>query len=79
MLVVGKIPGEEGQQPTPLFLPAESRGTVEPGGLQSTRGSQRVGHDGVTNIILNVIRALQSRENVFLVMGEFKGFLVHFI
>ena len=31
-------------QPTPVFLPGESRGTGEPGGLPSM-GSHRVGHD----------------------------------
>ena len=31
-------------QPTPVFLPGESPGTREPGGLPSM-GSQRVGHD----------------------------------
>ena len=32
-----------------VFLPREFPWTEEPGGLQSM-GSQRVGHDGVTNI-----------------------------
>ena len=43
--------GQEGAwQPTPVFLPGESHspGGEEPGGLQFT-GSQRVGHDLVTN------------------------------
>ena len=31
-------------QPTPVFLPGESRGWGEPGGLQSM-GSHKVGHD----------------------------------
>ena len=31
-------------QPTPVFLPGESQGTGEPGGLPST-GSHRVGHN----------------------------------
>ena len=34
-------------QPTPVFLPAESPWTEEPGGLQ-TMGLQRVGHDWAT-------------------------------
>ena len=41
---VGKIPCRRAWQPTPVFLPAESPWTEEPGGLQSM-GSQRVGHD----------------------------------
>ena len=30
-----KIPWRRAQQPTPVFLPGESPGTEEPGGLQS--------------------------------------------
>ena len=37
-------PLEKGGQPTPVFVPGESQGPEEPGGLQSI-GSQRVGHD----------------------------------
>ena len=33
---------------TPVFLPGESPGTEEPGGLQPM-GSQREGHDGATD------------------------------
>ena len=44
----GRSPGEgNGEQPTPVFLPAESS-KEDPGGLQSM-GSPRVGHDSVTN------------------------------
>ena len=35
-------------QPTPVLLPGESPGTVEPGGLQSM-GLQRLVHDCATN------------------------------
>ena len=41
---VGKMPWRRRWQPTPVFLPGESSGTEEPGGLQST-GSGRIGHD----------------------------------
>ena len=44
---VRKIPWRWVWQPTPVFLPAESPWTEEPGGLQSM-GLQRVGHDWVT-------------------------------
>ena len=44
---VGKIPWRRAWQPTPVFLPAESPWTEEPGGLQST-GSQRVRHSWAT-------------------------------
>ena len=37
-------PWRRAWQPTPVFLPGESPGTEEPGGLQSLL-SQRVGHD----------------------------------
>ena len=37
-------PLEAGMATTPVFLPAESPGTEEPGGLQSM-GSQRIRHD----------------------------------
>ena len=40
----GKIPLKRAWQPTPVFLPGESPGTEEAGGLQST-GSQRVEYD----------------------------------
>ena len=43
-----KIPWRRAWQPTPVFLPGESPGTEEPGGLQSM-GSQRGGHDRATN------------------------------
>ena len=35
---------EKEWQPTPVFLPGESQGRAEPGGLPSMR-SHRVGHD----------------------------------
>ena len=41
---VGKISWRRKWQPTPVFLPGESHGQEEIGGLQST-GSQRVGND----------------------------------
>ena len=44
---VGKIPWKRAWQPTPVFWPGESPWTEEPGGLQSM-GSQRIGHDWVT-------------------------------
>ena len=44
---VGKIPWRREWLCTRVFLPGESPGTEEPGGLQST-GSQRVGHDWAT-------------------------------
>ena len=37
---VGKIPWRKAWQPIPVFLPGESPGTEEPGGLQSM-GSQK--------------------------------------
>ena len=42
---VGKIPWRRVWRPTPVFLPGESPGTEEPGGLI---GSQRVRHDWLT-------------------------------
>ena len=45
---VGKFPCKREWQPTPVFLPGESHGQGEPGGLQSM-GSQRVGHNWATN------------------------------
>ena len=41
---VGKIPWRMAWQPTPVFLPGESHGQEEAGGLQSI-GPQRVGHN----------------------------------
>ena len=41
---VGKIPWRRAQQPTPVFLPEESHGQEEPGGLRS-KVLRRVGHD----------------------------------
>ena len=41
---VGKILWRREWQPAPVFLPGESHGQEEPGGLQ-TMGSQRVGQD----------------------------------
>ena len=41
---VGGIPCRRAWQSTPVFLPGESPGTEEPGGLQSM-GLHRVGHD----------------------------------
>ena len=43
---VRKIPCRRKWQPTPVFLPKESRGTEEPGRLQSI-GLQRVRHDRI--------------------------------
>ena len=45
-----RFPWKRKQQPTPVFLPGESHGHKEPGGLQSM-GLQRVGHDLVTKHI----------------------------
>ena len=45
---IGKIPWRRELLPTPVFLPGESH-EQEPGGLQSM-GSQRVGHNQVTNL-----------------------------
>ena len=39
---------ERAWQPTPVFLPGESLGTEEPGGLLVSMGSQRVEHDRAT-------------------------------
>ena len=41
---VRKIPWRRTWHPTPVFLPGESHGQREPGGLWS-KGSQRVGHN----------------------------------
>ena len=41
---LGRFPGGRVWVPTPIFLPEESPGTEEPGGLQSM-GSQRVRHN----------------------------------
>ena len=41
---LGRFPWRRAWQPTPVFLPGESRWTEEPGGLQSM-GSQRVRHN----------------------------------
>ena len=41
---VRKTPWSSKWQPTPVFLPGESHGQEDPGGLQSS-GSQKVGHD----------------------------------
>ena len=41
---VGKIPWRRAWQPTPVFLPGESPGMEESGGLQSM-GLQRIRHD----------------------------------
>ena len=40
----GQVPWRRAWQSTPVFLPAESPWTEEPGGLQSI-GSQRIRHD----------------------------------
>ena len=40
---VGKIPWRRKRQPTPVFLPGESRGPNE--APDGSTGSQRVGHD----------------------------------
>ena len=60
---VRKIPCTRAGQPTPVFLPGESHGTEELGGLQST-GSQRVGHDRATNIFtqLQILLARRKRD-----------------
>ena len=47
---VGKKPWKRVWPPTPVFLPRESLGTEEPGGLQSLR-FQRVRHDWATKHI----------------------------
>ena len=47
-LGLGRSPGEEKWQATPVFLPGRIPWTEGPGGLQNM-GSQRVGHDLVTN------------------------------
>ena len=46
---VRKMPWRRNWQLTPVFLPEKFPWTEEPGGLQST-GSQRIGHELVTNI-----------------------------
>ena len=46
---VWKIPWRRNWQPTPVLLPGRIPWTEEPGGLQSV-GSQRVRHDGVTEL-----------------------------
>ena len=46
---VEKIPWRKAWQPTPVFLPGESPWAEKSGGLQSM-GSQRVGHDWVTEV-----------------------------
>ena len=45
---VRKIPWRRQWQPTPVFMPGESHGQDEPGGVQSM-GLQRVGRDCSTN------------------------------
>jgi len=50
-----KIPWRKAWEPTPVFLPAESPWTEEPGGLQSI-GSQRVGHNLGTRGLRSGIR-----------------------
>ena len=46
----GRYSGGGKQQPTPVFSPGESPWTEEPGRLESN-GSQRVGHDWVTEYV----------------------------
>ena len=41
---VWKVPWRRAWQPTPVFLPRESLGQEESGGLRSI-GSQRIGHN----------------------------------
>ena len=50
---VRKIPWKRPWQSTPVFLPGESPWTEEPDGLQSM-GSQRVGHDWATYVVVIV-------------------------
>ena len=60
---VGKIPWRRKWQPTPVFLPGESPWTEEPDGLRSM-GSQRVGHDWVTDTWVELGNKLkQGRPN----------------
>ena len=47
---IGKIPWRRELLPTPVFLPGESHGQEEPGGLPSM-GSKRVGHNQVVNLL----------------------------
>ena len=71
---VGKIPCRRAWQLTPVFLPGESPWTEEPGGVQSM-GWQRVGHDGTTKHILNMLIQFtnirtQPYNNVQFLMGQ---------
>ena len=59
-------------QPTPVFLPGESPWTEEPGRLQSL-GSQRVGHDRVTEHTYTHTHILREKITYFLL----KYFHVH--
>ena len=52
---VGKNPWRRSQQPTPVFLPGEPHGPVEPGGLKSI-GSQRVGYNWSDSTCTSVTR-----------------------
>ena len=66
---VRKIPWRREWLPTPVFLPGETHGLEEPGGLQSM-GSQRVRHDwaintfsmGLTYINWVIIMLMEGRE-----------------
>ena len=63
--LIGKIPWRRAWQPTPVFLPGETPWTEEPGRLQSM-GSQRIGHDSVTNHTQHVhVKSFQSCPTLF--------------
>ena len=70
---MGLIPGLEKilwrrtWQPTPVFLPKESPWTEEPGGLQSM-GSQRVGHNWVTNTLEDFL--FLFKINIYLILKK---------
>ena len=55
---VKKIRWGRAWQPTPVFLSGTIPRTQKPGGLQST-GSQRVGHDSITNIYTQLWESLR--------------------
>ena len=64
---VWKIPWRRKWQPMPVFLPGESHGWKDPGGLQST-GSQRVGHDWAISL------SLSHNKEYFLKTYAFRAF-----
>ena len=61
-------------QPTPVFLPGESPGTEEPGGLRST-GSQRVGDHWATKPNTTKKKKKFTAQEVFMCSSYFPGFL----